>query len=144
VFSPLTVQQDIFRHMEARAQRAAAAEVAAERDRLSKILGAFYEVTLDEQRDRLNQRRRAIAEEIALVDKQMQDLVSQVDLIDDAIRMAPYERLDKFAVERLEDSRSRAGQEFAAHDTRRRALLTDLEGVEREIRQLDEAVETVQ
>ena len=144
VFAPLSVQQDIFRRMEARQQRAAAAEVAAERDRLAKVLGAFYEITLDEQRDRLNQRQRALREELDVVDKHMQDLLGQVDLIDDAIRQAPYERLDQVALSRLEDSRVRAAEAYTAAEVRRRGLETDLENVEREIQQMDEAVQAVQ
>jgi hypothetical protein len=144
VFAPLQVQQDIFRQMEVRQQRAAAAEVAAERDRIAKVLGAFYEVTLDEQRARLSQRQRALREEIALVAQEMNDLVGQVDLIDEAIRQAPYERLDQAAVARLQESQARAGQDYAVAEVRRRALETDLENVEREIRQMEEAAQAVQ
>jgi hypothetical protein len=144
VFAPLDVQQDIFRRMEMRQQKAAAAELAAERDRLSKVLGAFYEITLDQQRDRLGQRQRALREEAALVEAQMKDLAGEIAVIDGAIEQAPFERLDELALARLEASRQRAMEEYSAAEARRRSLETDLQALERDMRQMDEAIAAVQ
>jgi hypothetical protein len=143
VYGPLGVQQDIFRRMEMRQQKAAAAEVAAERDRLSKVLGAFWEITLDEQRSRLSQRETALREEAALVDQELKDLTDQMEVISRAMDLAPYEQLDELALARLAESRERAAADFNVAKLRRQALETELQELEREIRRMEETAAAV-
>jgi hypothetical protein len=138
VFAPLEVQQDIFRRIEMRQQKAQADQVAAERDRLSKVLGAFYEITLDEQRDRLEQRLRALREQASLVDANLKDIQDRIAVYEEALVLAPDTGLDELAVERLEQSRERATEEYTVVALRRKALDDDIQSVERDLRMTEE------
>ncbi|MBI3361367.1 MAG: cyclic nucleotide-binding domain-containing protein [Chloroflexi bacterium] len=137
VFNPLDVQQDIFRRKEAKQAKAAQAQVDAEKDRLAKVLGAYYEVTVDDRRRRLQDRQRRLSDELSQVNVEIGNLVMRLEEL--RVILADASTFEPLTVAQHRGDQSDARQALDAATARKAALENELKFVEHEIRLMDES-----